>query len=257
MVNSMGDYLDKYKKRLSVNGKDIGDAYTKNTNYFIESTFTHSPTFKVIGVKSVEYPNIKQIDARIIEVERLGTLREILFRPSSGGLNVGTYVTFDNHTWLIFDKYNNNKVTAEICNRKLRWRNRDGEIISIDCVASSMDLGSKAKQSKNELEWNSYDVTLPLGQLFVFVELSDIVKDITLNQRFIFGSKVYEVTGIDDTTMVREVGDNSYGILQLTVKVTTKMEEDDFPNKIAYNEYKDVSKTIPKEGENGKGGKIW
>ncbi|MCR4361972.1 hypothetical protein JDW21_19650 [Bacillus subtilis] len=255
----MSDYIDKYKRRLNRNGADLGEAYSNNTIAFIESTFSASPTFRRIGVRSIENPEITEMDARVVEVERLGTLREVLFRPTSDGLNVGTYITFDKHTWLIFDRFSKDKVTVEQCNRKLKWKDRDGNLISLDCIASSQDLGSKAKQSKNEIEFNKYDVSLPLGQLFVFVELSDLTKQIRLNQRFIFGSNAYEVTGIDDTTMVREYGTESYGILQLTVKITTIKEEDDFVNRIAYNKYEDISTTTPVEGnpDTGEGGMIW
>lgn len=260
----MTDYIDKYKRRLNRNGKDLGEAYANNTIAFIESTFHASPTFRVMGVQSIEKPHITEMDARVVEVERMGTLREVLFRPTSEGLNEGTYVTFDEHTWIIFDKFGQNKVIVAQCNRQLKWRDKDGNLISIDCIASSQDLGSKAKQSKNEIEWNKYDVRLPLGQLFVFVELRPETEKINLGYRFIFGSKVYEVTGIDDTTTVREVDGNTYGILQLTVKVTTIKEEDDFSNRIAYNIYDDTSIIIPEEEvieegkiEQGNGGRIW
>lgn len=252
----MGEHVDKYKRRLERNGANLGEAYANNTIAFIEATFSSSPTFRVVDVSCIEKPHITEMDARVVEVERMGTLKELLFRPSSEGLNVGSYVTFDEETYLIFDKFGNDKVLVELCNRTLKWKDRDGSIIDIDCIASSMDLGSKAKQSRNEIEWNKYDVRLPLGQLFVFVELRPETKQIELGKRFIFGSKVYKVEGIDDTTMVSKTG---YGILQLTVKVDTIKEEDDFENRIAHNIYENVSDIIPVEGnpETGEGGRIW
>lgn len=260
----MSDGINKYKNRLNRNGADLGEAYANNTIAFIESTFHASPTFRVMGVKSFEKPDISEMDARVVEVERMGTLREVLLRPTSEGLNIGTYVTFDKHTWLIFDKFGENKLLVEQCNRKLKWYDKNGVLHSLDCIASSQDLGSKAKQSKNEIEWNKYDVRLPLGQLFVFVEFRPETDNIGLGQRFIFGGKVYEVTGIDDTTTVREVGDDIYGVLQLTVKVTTIKEEDDFENRIAYNIYDDASTANPTEDVieeggigQGNGGLIW
>jgi len=254
----MSDYIDRYKRRIDINGKDLGEAYSNNTNALIESTFHESPTFRVLEVFSVEKPHLTEIDARVIEVERLGTLREILFRPSSEGLNIGTYVKFDKKTWLVFDKYAG-KVLVEECNRKLKWIDRNGNLISLDCVASSMDLGSKAKQSKNEIEFNKYDVSLPTGQLFVFVELREETLQIDLDQRFVFGKKAYRVIGIDDTTMIRESSNGAYGILQLTIKVTTIKEEDDFENHIAFNQYHDTSTIDPVGGnpDTGKGGRIW
>lgn len=260
----MGDYIDRYKNRVNRNGKDLGQAYDNNTIAFIEATFHASPTFRKLGVKSIEKPHIKEMDARVVEMERMGTLREVLFRPSTEGLNEGTYVNFDGHTWLIFDKYGKNKVIVSQCNRKLNWFDKNGTFHAIDCIASSQDLGSKAKQSKNEIEWNKFDIKLPLGQLFVFVELRPETEDIDLGDRFVFGRKVYEVTGIDDTTTVRESESGTYGILQLTVKVTTIREQDDLDEKIAQNIYDDTSVVEPienviDEGEinQGNGGRIW
>lgn len=245
--------FERHRRKLKRSGENVGDAYNNNTIAFIESTFEASPTYRVMGVSSTEKPDITEMDARVVEVERMGTLREILFRPTSEGLNVGAYVTFDNETWLIFDKFGQNKALAEACNRTLKWRDKDGEIHEIDCIASAMDLGSKAKQSRNEIEWNKFDVRLALGQLFVFVELTDVTKTIGLNQRFIFGSKVYEVVGIDDTTAVSRY---DYGVLQLTVKVTTIRDEDNFDERIAFNVYEDVV-TEPVQDETGEGGRIW
>lgn len=244
-------YIDEYRRRLRNNGNDLGEAYDNNTIAFMEATFHASPTFRVLDVISYEKPSVKKIDARVVEIERLGTLREVLFRPTSDGLNEGTYVRFDNFTWLIFDKYKG-KVIVSQCNRKLKWYDRNGVSYSFDCVASSADLGSKAKQGRNEIEWNKYDVSLPLGQLFVFVELRPETEAIKLGQRFIFGNKAYEVTGIDDTTVVREKGVDAFGVLQMTVKITTIREEDDFINKVANNRY-DTGNVEPEEED----GLLW
>ncbi|MFS0905803.1 hypothetical protein AB3N02_22530 [Priestia aryabhattai] len=239
----MGKY-DKYKSRMNRNGKNTGEAYANNTIAFIESTFASSPTFRVLDVLSTEFPNIKQMDARVVEVERLGTLREVLFRPGQG-LNVGTYIKFDGDTWIIFDMWGNKetglKVMVEKCNRTIKWKH-DGNIREYDCLASATPLGSKANQSKMDVEWNKYDVSLPLGQMYCFVEKNNRTNEIKMNQRFIFGSSVYEVVGIDDTTSVDK---NGFGILQMTLKVTTKRSEDDFANRIADDTVDEPTPTTP------------
>jgi len=253
----MSEFFDKYKNRLTRNGNDIGDVYKNNTIAFIEATFQASPTFRVLEVSSVEFPEITEMDARVVEVERMGSLREVLFRPNQG-LNVGTYIKFDNETWLIFDKYGGietgMKALVERCNRTLKWKDKDGVIKDVDCIASSADLGSKAKQGRNEIEWNKYDVRLPLGQLYVFVESNADTQTIELGDRFIFGSNVYTVDGIDDTT---SIDNNGYGIIQMTIKITTRQEGDDFANRIAVNKYtvEETGETPVDSGENG--GMLW
>ena len=235
----MSSELDKYRKRLNHDARegenmDVGRAFENNTNAFMNANFKASPTYRLMKVSGTEYGHIDTIEARVIEVERLGSLREVLFKPRSEGLNVGAYVEFDGDTWLVIDQFGSNKVLVQRCNRPLKWRSKNGEIVEQDAIASATDLGSKSKQSKDELEWNKYDVRLPLGQLFIFTELTDATKEIKLNHRFIFGSKVYEVTGIDDTTTVSRDG---YGVVQFTVKIDIIRNGDDFENQIAENDY--------------------
>lgn len=255
----MSNHIDKYKARLNPFGTNIGQAFTSNTTNFMENAFTESPTYRRMGVSGTEYPDLLEIDGRAIEVERMGSLREVLFRPLSDGLNIGTYLTFDNETWLIFDRFGKSKALVAQCNRKLRWRDSKDILHEVECIASASDLGSKSKQSKNEIEWNKFDVRLPLGQLFVFVELTEQTSKIGLNDRFIFGRKVFEVTGLDDTTTVNR---NGHGLLQLTIKVTTIREEDDFENGIAQNFYKEAVTPIVEESPvdepiEDEGGMIW
>ncbi|UGO51076.1 hypothetical protein PQE70_gp223 [Bacillus phage vB_BanS_Nate] len=258
----MSDYISKYKRRIQRSGNDVGEAYTNNTIAFIEATFHTSPTFRVLEVFSNEYPEIKKIDARVVEVERMGSLREVIFRPNQS-LETGTYIKFDGDTWLLFDKYGgtgstSTKMLAQKCNRSLRWKDKDGQLHEWECIAGSTDLGSKAKQNRTEIEWNKYDVRLPIGQLFVFAEANKETKGIQLNHRFIFGENVFEVIGRDDVTGITKSG---YGVIQLVLKITTKQKEDDFENGLAVNEYKEtgVNPKPPTTGGNGEddGGDIW
>lgn len=258
----MSEHLDKYRRRLNRNGNNIGEAYTNNTIAFIESTFHASPTFRVLEVNSAEFPEILEMDARVVEVERMGSLREVIFRPHQG-LNIGAYVKFDKESWLIVDKWGSEeslslKALVQRCNRTIRWKDKNGLLLESDCIASATPIGSKSNQGRNDIEWNKYDVRLPIGQLFVFVEKNNLTSQIKMNQRFIFGSNVYEVFGIDDNTLVDK---NGFGIIQLTIKITTKQDGDDFVNRIALNKYAEdgtstATITTEKEDEN-KGGMIW
>ena len=270
----MSNHFEKYKRRVQRNGNDVGEALTNNTIAFIESTFKASPTYRRMEVERTVngIHETFEMDARVVEIERLGSLREIILRPNDS-LEIGTYVRFDGYTWLLYDKYGGTgsmsiKMLAIRCNREVKWVDRNGKLVKYNCVASATDIGSKAKQSKNEIEWNKYDVRLPLGQLFMTLELNEDSKKITLNDRFIFGRNVYEVTGVDDIT---NVGVDGYGVIQFTIKITTQRDEDDFENEIAWNKWmtpkvevkstetNTVSKmTVSQEKEDkGKGGRIW
>lgn len=242
----MADHLNRYFRRMKSSGKDVGDAYKNNTIAMINATFHASPTYRVMKIISSrgKDTNIPEIEGRVIGIDRLGSLREIILRPLES-LEIGTYAVFDDDTWLIIDKHGGSgstgiKMLSIRTNEVLRWIDRENKINEFKCVASATDLGSKSKQSKNEIEWNKYDVRLPQGQLFVSVELNDKTEEIGLNDRFIFGRNVYEVTGIDDMTLT----ENGHGVIQFTVKITTKRSEDDFDKNIAFNDY-----TTSGEGE--------
>lgn len=251
------NYFDKYHRRLERTGKNSGEGFQNSTINFINSTFSSSPSFRVLTVNSTEFPDINEIDARVIEIERMGTLREVLFRPKQG-LNIGTYVKFDNDTWLAFDKWGsieskNLKLLVQKCNNVLQWKNPDNTTLKYECIASATPLGSKSNQGKNDIEWNKFDVRLPLGQLFVHVERNEFTKTIRMNQRFIIGSNVYEVFGIDETTLVDKRG---FGVIQFTVKISTKHNKDNFITGIAFNnEVPNEIEIVPPSSNEG--GRIW
>lgn len=266
------DYLNRYKNRVSRSGDNVGSTYTNNTISFIESTFTASPTYRVMEVDSYEFPDIKQIEARALNVQRLGTLRELLFRPYQG-LNLGTYVTFDSNTWLVIDQWgdrNNYKYTALVqkCNHILKWKDTDGTLLQMQCLASQSPLNSKATQGRNDIQVNSFDVNLAVGRVYLFLEKNPTTDKVALNKRFVIGRNVYMVYGLDDTSYVDKSG---HGVVQYTLRLTTAQEQDDFVNGIAFNEFTEASPQIvepvspdtttdsdglPNSGNN-EGGKIW
>lgn len=259
----MSDYFEKYKNRLRRYGDNIGESLTSNTTAFINATFNNSPTYRQAEAYAYD-KEMRLIDVRVIEVERLGTLREIILKPNDD-LDIGNILKFDGESWLLYDKYGGTGGSASVkmmaikCNNVIKWKRKDGKVASYDCVASASDIGSKAKQSKNEIEWNKYDVTLPSGQLFVSCELNEDTKTIELNDRFIFGRNVYEVTGIDDVTSVDQK--KNYGVVQFTIKIDIKRATDDFVNGIAENTYlreTDDNDDIIDDGNEGEsGGELW
>jgi hypothetical protein len=254
----MSDYRDKMRRRMEAKGNNEGESMKNNAYVFADKNFHKSPTYRRAKVTSYQHPEIDEIDVRVMSVERMGDIREVLFRPYEG-LGIGSYLEFDEEVWMIYDRYGSvssgkTKVMVERCTEELRWGADpyDAEGINrIRCVASATQLGSKANQGKNLLEWNKYDVRLALGQIFVFVERNDLTKTLEVNQRFILGSNAYEIVGIDDVTSTTADG---YGYIQITMSVTTKRDEDNFDPafKCAYNDFSELP-----EDDTGKGGRIW
>jgi hypothetical protein len=245
-------YLDKYSRRLGRSGDNVGDVYQENTINFINENFSSSPTFRRLQVDSLTHIEITEIDARVVEVERLGTLREVILRPMET-LEIGMNVLIDDEWYMLIDKYGGNastslKMLALKINQRLRWVDKDGVKHDIKCIVSATDLGSKSKQSKNDIEWNKYDVRLPMGQMFLTFESNDLTRNFNLNFRFIFNSKVYEIVGIDDIT---NIDSNSNGLIQCTLKITTENTQDDFVNGYAHNNYDTDDTDIITETEGG------
>src|SRR5699024_9349592 len=149
-----------------------------------------------------------------LEISRMGSIRNILLRPNEN-LDIGNILIFDDAEWLAFDKYgslnDNYKLTVGRINDKIKWRDANGVLHEVPCISGTSYLGSKSRQNWYDIEYNTYDVRLPIGQIFVFSEYNEETKLIDLNKRFIFGDKVYEVTGVDNVTYLETDG---YGIVQ-------------------------------------------
>lgn len=263
----MPSIFEQYTRRVTSHSNNLRGRYERDTEQFINQNFDDAPTYRKIDVYRDEEP-LGEFEVRVNMIERMGNIRSIMLRPHED-LNVGNMAMFESRTWLIFDKYgyveSGVKVTAMRTNYNLKWKDPDGLTHSKRCYASSSDIGSKSKQSRATIEFNKYDVRLPFGQLYIFLETTDHTKRIDLNHRFIVNDIVYEVIGIDNTTHVED----NYGIIQLTVKRVTKRHEDDFELGIAYNDYLNEEKSEEnqndksnikievKSKDDGKGGRIW
>lgn len=248
----MSDYLEKYTKKISQSGNSISESINTNTMNYIQSKFKDSTTYR-----RAKYYHRKndirfdgEIDIRVLDIRRMGSIKNVLLRPSET-LDVGNTLVFDDEEWLIYDRYgskeNHFKLEISKINDRLIWVDANGIINDLPCVSGTTYIGSKSRQNRYDIETNTYDVRLPAGQIFVFAEYNKDTKTLDLNQRFIFGRKVYEIAGIDDVTSVESSG---YGIVQFTMKLTTIKESDDFETGIAENHYKN------EESENGGGG-LW
>ena len=257
----MVSVFEEYSERVNSHTTNIRGRYELDTKSFILDNFDDSPTYREIDVHEYE-ESIGTFGVRVNMIERMGNIRSIILKPDED-LNVGNMAMFEDRTWLIFDKFGHRdtgvKLTAMRTNYNLKWIDRDGILNTKRCYASSSDIGSKSKQSRASVEYNKYDVRLPFGQLYIFIETTDATEKIDLNQRFIINNIVYEVIGVDNTTHVEDhmtvdedTGEKEfykYGIIHYTVKRVTTHPKDDFELGIAYNDYleKDINDYLPSE----------
>lgn len=265
----MPSIFEQYTKRVTSHSENLRGRYERDTEQFINENFADSPTYRRIDVYR-EGESLGEYEVRVNMIERMGNIRSIMLRPNTD-LNVGNMAMFESRTWLLFDKFgyvdSGVKLTAMRTNYNLKWIDPDGLFHSKRCYASSSDIGSKSKQSRATIEFNKYDVRLPFGQLYVFLETTEHTKKIDLNHRFIINDIVYETIGIDNTTHVED----GYGIIQLTIKRVTKRHEDDFELGIAFNDYlsnekseenkeeavDEMEKEVESDSSKRKGGRIW
>lgn len=251
-------YLDRYNWRIETDGKTLGDALRNNTHYLKNKNFNHSMTHRNANYyinKDTDLQISGTKDIRVIEIDRQGSIRNVLFRIGEE-LRVGNILEFDDELWLAYDKYgsleDDIKLRVARINDKLIWQDRNGEIFSIPSISTIATLGSNANSNDGGYFDNAYNVNTPEGQILVFVELNEETKKINLNQRFIIGSKVYKVVYVDDISMVDK---DYYGVLKLILRVDLKYNnKDDFENSIAYNDYFEKEESSMEAGDDNKGG---
>lgn len=235
--------INRFRRRVKSQGDTAGEAITNHTEQYLERTFKDSPSYKLSGVESSQYPDIKTIDTRVVSVERMGSLREIIFKPKEF-LDIGSYLVFDNSKWLIYDAFTNTvspKVIAQKCNEILKWKEtlESGEVVehSYSVVSGASDLGSKAKQSRSEVPYNKLDIREPIGQLFIYVESNEFTNTLEVDKRLIIGDRVYKVVGKDGTTLtsdlIHPVHGYNYGIVYFIMQLDTMKPKDDFVENIA------------------------
>ena len=248
------DYLDLYIKRVHSDGDNVGDALRENTHNFKNKKFKDSTTYRLAKIyknKGTDEESMDEVDVRVIEIDRQGTLRNILFRPKEER-KVGNILEFDDTLWLAYDIYgslvDDIKLRVSKINDVLKWKDESGVIREIPCITSTSYLGSGSKSNDTGLSYNIFDVRLPIGKILMFAEMNKLTSKIVVGQRFICGGKVYKVEHVDDISIIDS---DYYGVLQISLSVDLKYNsKDDFINGIAYNDIWEEQKETEME-ENG------
>ena len=252
------DYLELYNKRIMRDGDNVGDALRENTHNFKNKKFKDSTTYRLSKVYTnmgTDEESFDEVDIRVIEIDRQGALRNILFRPKEER-KVGNIIEFDDTLWLAYDIYGSTvddiKLRVSKVNDIMKWKDKSGKIHEIPCITSTSYLGSGSKSNDTGLTYNIFDVRLPIGKIFMFVELNKLTTEVELGQRFICGKKVYKVQHVDDISIVDS---NYYGVLQITLALDLEYnEKDDFINGIAFNDIWGNTNESSGNSEDGWGG---
>lgn len=222
-------YYDLFQTRLNISGQTQQERIINNQKRIIINNFNNSPSLFSVFINDVS-KNVLIVDNN--SLNKPIDSKKIIMYPDDI-INTGDLVLWDNEYWLCVkdDEYKGiyYKGIIQKCNEKIKWKDENSIIYEYPCIAT---------KSNFDIEEGKY-ISLLEGSLFIYTQMNNDIKTITPNQRFIFGSQVYEVVGIDDVT--------NYGLMQFSVKLTTKVETDDFIEKIADNS------TLYDSGDNGSG----
>lgn len=198
--------LDVYKRRLggTTSSEALFNASIEQTNQL----FKDSPMFQVVKLNGVD------TDSRV-SLEKDSTERQLLLRPQTS-VKKGVVATFEGEDWLVVNYIPNKvfpKAKVKLCNALLKWN--DG--------VSTKEYPCVAKEKTVKLNEDDDFVVTSENEIEVSTPFNNDTKTIAIKQRFLIGSKTYEVIGIDDITNVV----NNVGILKLILEVTNTSESDD------------------------------
>lgn len=231
---------------MSRQGSKESDAIMNSTFELVNREFSNSPTFNVVKVNGVD------TDARILD-GKTGLLKNMLLRPRAK-VNVGDYVEYASALWLVFD-FNGEaispKATLQACNEIMKWKDKNGNIIQYPTLATA------TRNTKFDIASDKMQVEMLQAGVYAYLPYNESTKEIRTSQRFIFGDRVYEISGTDDLTMLDV---NRVGIIQFSCKITTINDEDDFVSRIADNEaiYRSDNGLANNESdEDGGNKKLW
>ena len=249
------DYLELYNRRILSDGDNVGDALRENTHSFKNKKFKDSTTYRLSKIYTnlgTDEESFDEVDIRVIEIDRQGALRNILFRPNEER-KVGNVIEFDDTKWLAYDIYgsivDDIKLRVSKINDIMKWEDKDGNLHEIPCITSTSYLGSGSKSNDTGLTYNIFDVRLPIGKIFMFAELNKLTSQVRVGQRFIVGKHVYKVQHVDDISLVDT---DYYGVLQITLAVDLKYNSrDNFETGIAFNDIWGNDGNSEGNGENG------
>lgn len=229
-------YLNTMRSRLQATGGSAGDATIHTSIIATNSSFTDSLGYTKAILDGVE------IDT-VIQSGNLPDTRVVLLRPQSTA-TLGQYIDFDNAKWLVTDFAPHDvfpKMAVQRCNEILRWRDVGGNIIEYPCV-----LNANSTMYRFGVIHDRY-MSIVNNEYHVFVKNTGDTNTIIESFRFVFGSKAFVVSAVDDVTATI----NGVGIIRFHIKADLKRREtDDFVLKIADN-----SQILPPE--NGGGDNPW
>jgi hypothetical protein len=155
---------------------------------------------------------------------------KLMITKNDVNAQIGSYVSWDNKTWLITNQENRAIKTHKVfkinlCNNILVWQEPTGKVRSMPCFIKDEGLGQQDDSRK---------VPISVSKRVVKMQWNNATSEIYQNQRFIFSKKhAFMATEIDDFTQPNLP--YQQGVLTLKLERTQVMEADNLLANIAFN----------------------
>lgn len=205
--------LNVYKRRLGATSSS--EALVNASRNQVKALFKDSPLYKIITLDGIP----KGVRVNFIKENE----RQLLLQPEDS-TNKGAIAIIDGVSWLVKEIIPDliyPKANLAFCNQIVKWTDSNG----------THQYPAVAKGKGYKLEEEKDFVKVAEGDVVIQIPYNAVTSTIKETQRFIFGGRAYEVTGIDNITNV--VG--GFGYLDITLELTSIAETDDTTNTIADN----------------------
>lgn len=234
-------YIDFYKKRVGSGGvTDIKTRLIYDARRNFERSLKNDPCSVTTRITDVGEVNISQ-DTKLVdclindfsENDQKGFDEKILYVRHDENVGIGSYVEFDNFTWLvIFKEHRSANIYKSFimrkCNQYIKYE-YEGKVYDIPCIIKNLTQYSDGLQ---DIVYTS----TPDARRSITYANNSITSKITLGHRFLVKNhRAYRVTHIQNFEYQDNYGlDN--GIISCIAVHTSLRSDDDTENNIAFNE---------------------
>jgi hypothetical protein len=208
--------LEVYKRRLGTSNSS--EALVNASIKQVNQMFKNSPLYKIINLDGTP------VGVRVSYDKE--HKRQLLLQPNHK-TNKGVIAEFDSQSWLVTEFIPDlvyPKAKISLCNQVVKWTVKESSY-EYPCIAKGKGYSLEDATDKNYVRIAEGDVTIQLPY-------NHETKQIKESQRFIFGDRAYEVTGLDDISNVLD----GVGILEVKLEITSTSNDDDVVDDVANND---------------------
>lgn len=205
------DWLNSHKARHLNAGTNIRESYIKQTNSYIDQSFSNAPTYCKVFIDGIE-TGVRWVQDKAYSISSGYEVKKALLRPNTV-VDRGTYVLKENDTWLTMFYHKSDcypSIILRYCNRTLKVADK-----TFPCTFES---GVGKSQKVDE------DKTLVLANdgALIYVSANETTLNIKRLDRFVIDGQAWEVQAIDRTSSVID----GIGIISLAIK-NVPLKEDE------------------------------